>query len=140
MAALQITVPAAQADAVRAALLTLYEVQAEALQVACEAHLRERGSSAALRAKRAALLRVDGLVAQAGLELRRPECRPLALEGPAEVVLDALLAALLEAVERLDVASRDLGAGRAAPEDVRSLTADVVAIVDLVVVAGAARG
>jgi hypothetical protein len=141
MVPVTIIVTPAHAEAVRAALLTLYQLEAEALHHACEAYLRDRGSSAGVLMRRAALLEVDALLEQAGWELGGAEESERSLTANPDVLEEMLYAALLEAVEQLELRVRGLWREGAGSREVR-LTAETVGhLLDLLAeVRGTSRG
>lgn len=107
---LRVTVPAAQVTTVRATLLILYQVKADALNVATAEYLDDRESLASVLGHRRELGELDDLIEQAGWEAPSTS-DSLELVGPADLVRDAVYGALLGATSTVEQACRRYEAG-----------------------------
>lgn len=137
MPTVTITVPADQVEALRTATLTVYQLEADGLQRACDAYLRAGGDATEVDARRAALLAVDALLRHlGGSSAPRAGGAPRTVTAPVALVDEVVHAALLEGVERLDDGARSWQAG-ADVAVLRSRLAHVGALVDLLTAARA---
>jgi len=93
-----VTVPPDQGDAVLDTLLTLYQAQAEALQVATLAYLDDRRSLEPVLEHRDELAEVEALIDLAGWRFG-PRFAAVELVGPPALVREAVYATLVDAVE-----------------------------------------
>jgi hypothetical protein len=127
MAQVAVEVPAALVHPVRETALLLYRAAVEALHLALGAHDEPRAAPEEVARQRERLRQLDAVLDQLGWpDSVGTEDRELA--GPAELLADVLHGALIDAGERLAVASERSWRGELPLERVREAAEEVLAI------------
>jgi hypothetical protein len=112
-----VSVPAQLVTAVLEALITLYEVKAEALSFAANDYLNDPPTLPTLRARQRELADVEEMIGRIGWEARE-RLGAAEVAGPAALVCEALLGALVDAAEDLPEACRRYDAAASEHADV----------------------
>ena len=102
----RVAIPGDQVPAVRASLLELYQVCADALSHSTARYLEAENGGSHLEARRDELAVLDRLLGQLGWPRERPAGEPAVLCGPLAPIREALWLALTHASAALDEAAR----------------------------------
>jgi hypothetical protein len=125
-----VTVPAQQVTAVLEALLTLYEVKAEALSFATTDYQKEPRTLPALQERQRELADVEAMIGRIGWEPRE-RLGGAELAGSPALVREALLGALVHAAEAASAACHVYESGAAELESIRTALDDAGRLLDL---------
>jgi hypothetical protein len=125
-----VTVPAREITAVLEALITLYEVKAEALSFAAIDYLNDPPTLPALQERQRELAAIEEMIGEIGWDPRE-RLGAAEIAGPPGLVREALLGALIHAAEGLPEACHRYEAGGAELGDIRAALDCACRLLDL---------